>query len=83
MHLISDILLGSISYGLDHREEAVKYALQFGRGLDLELADRFVGLYVNQWTLNYGPAGRKAISEFVNQGGKAGLIPKIEKFDFI
>jgi len=83
MHHISEILRDSIRYGLDHRAEAVKYALQFGRGLDLELADSFVGLYVNQWTLNYGPAGRKAISELLNQGECSGLIPKIEKIDFV
>ena len=83
MYRISEILRDSIRYGLDHREEAVKYALQFGRGLDLELANRFVGLYVNQWTLNYGPAGRKAINEFVNQGEKAGLVPNMKKIDFI
>jgi len=83
MHRISEILLSSISYGLDHRDEAVQYSLKFGRGLELDLADRFIGLYVNQWTLNYGPAGRKAIIEFLNQGGKAGLVPIVENFDFI
>jgi 5,8-dihydroxy-2-naphthoate synthase len=83
MKQISDILRQSIQYGLDHREEAVKYALQFGRGLDLELADRFVGLYVNQWTINYGLAGRTAIEYFLAQGFRKGYIPKSENLDFI
>ena len=83
MYRIGEILRDSIRYGLDHRDEAVEYALHFGRGLNRELADRFVGLYVNQWTLNYGPRGRNAISAFFNQAAKAGLIPHVKKLDFM
>ncbi len=62
MQEVTDILKQSIQFSLDHRKEAVDYALQFGRDLDRNLADRFVGMYVNQWTLDYGPRGREAIS---------------------
>jgi len=83
MFRISEILRDSIRYGLHHRQEAVEYALRFGRGLNRELADRFVGLYVNQWTLNYGPKGRNAIATFFQQAVKAGFIPHLEKLDFV
>src|ERR1051325_4193503 len=61
MQEVTDILKRSIQYSLDHRKEAVEYALQFGRDLNRELADRFVGMYVNHWTLDYGELGRQAI----------------------
>jgi 1,4-dihydroxy-6-naphthoate synthase len=65
----------SISYALDHREEALNYALQFARDMDPHLADRFVGMYVNRWTINYGEAGRRAVRELLQRGAAAGLIP--------
>ncbi len=70
-------LLGeSIRWGLDHRGEALDYALGFGRGLDPQQADRFVGMYVNDWTLDFGPRGRQAVAELLARGHAAGVIPK-------
>jgi 1,4-dihydroxy-6-naphthoate synthase len=80
---VTDILKRSIRYSLDHREQAVKYALRFGRDLDEELADRFVGMYVNDWTLDYGPKGREAISRLLQKGAEAGLVPHVKKLEFI
>jgi len=80
---ITDILKQSIQYSLGHRDEAVEYALQFGRDLDRSLADRFVGMYVNQWTLDYGPRGRAAISRLLEEGARAGLIPPTEEIQYI
>ncbi len=65
----------SINYALEHREEALNYALQFAREMDPELADRFVGMYVNRWTLSYGEVGRQAVRELLARGAAAGLIP--------
>jgi 1,4-dihydroxy-6-naphthoate synthase len=71
-------LLGeSIRYGLDHRREALDYALGFGRGLDRAKADRFVGMYVNDWTLDFGPRGRHAVAELLRRGHAAGVIPRL------
>jgi 1,4-dihydroxy-6-naphthoate synthase len=64
----------SIEYALEHREEALNYALQFAHDMEPELADRFVGMYVNKWTLSYGDAGRRAVRELLNRGAAAGLI---------
>jgi 1,4-dihydroxy-6-naphthoate synthase len=80
---IAAILRASIQYGLDHRAEAVRYALQFGRGLDQPLADRFVGMYVNEWTLDYGDRGRAAVRRLLQDGAAAGLVPEIEAIDFV
>jgi len=80
---VTDILKQSIQYSLDHRAPAVEYALQFGRDLDQKLADQFVGMYVNQWTLDYGPRGREAISLLLKRGAQAGLVPDIGEIDYI
>ena len=80
---ISAILKASIQYGLAHRAEAVAYALQFGRDLNRDQADEFVGMYVNEWTVDYGPVGRRAVQEFLNQGHQAGITPKVERLDFV
>lgn len=80
---VTDILKQSIQYSLDHRAPAVEYALQYGRDLDRNLADRFVGMYVNDWTLDYGPRGREAISRLLREGASAGLVPAIGDIDFI
>ncbi len=82
MGAITRLIRASIQYGLDHRVEAVKYALQFGRGLDEPLADRFVGMYVNEWTLDYGPRGREAVRRLLAEGAAAGLVPEVAKIDF-
>jgi 1,4-dihydroxy-6-naphthoate synthase len=80
---ITSIIQRSIRYGLEHREEAVQYALQFGRGLDTALADRFVGMYVNEWTLDYGPRGRAAVRRLLAEGAAAGLVPEVPRLDFV
>jgi 1,4-dihydroxy-6-naphthoate synthase len=64
----------SIAYALEHREEALNYALQFAHEMEPELADRFVGMYVNKWTVSYGEAGRRAVRELLSRGAAAGLI---------
>ncbi|HEV8120613.1 MAG TPA: MqnA/MqnD/SBP family protein [Candidatus Polarisedimenticolia bacterium] len=69
------LLHDSIAYGLAHRDEALTYALEFGRGLARPLADRFVGMYVNEFTLDYGDTGRRAVAAFLERGAAAGLIP--------
>jgi len=70
-------LLGqSIRYGMEHRQEALDYALGFGRGLDRAKADRFVRMYVNQWTLEFGSRGRQAVTELLARGHAAGVIPR-------
>ena len=70
-------------YALDHRDEALAYAMQFARDLDTQLADRFVGMYVNDRTLDYGPDGREAIRRLLDMGHKAGIIPNEPKPEFI
>jgi 1,4-dihydroxy-6-naphthoate synthase len=80
---VTDILKHSIRYSLDHRPQAVEYALQFGRDLDRKLADEFVGMYVNHWTLDYGPRGREAISRLLREGAEAGLVPAIGPIEYI
>ncbi len=77
MQEVTDILKQSIQYSLDHRPEAVEYALQYGRDLDRELADRFVGMYVNHWTIDYGDRGKEAIDRLLAEGAAAGLVPKV------
>jgi 1,4-dihydroxy-6-naphthoate synthase len=83
MQEITDILKTSIQYSLDHRAKAVEYALQFGRDLDRQLADQFVGMYVNHWTLDYGPKGREAITRLLKEGAKAGLVPDAGEIEYI
>ena len=70
------LLKESIVFGLEHRQEALDYALGFGRGLDRAKADQFVGMYVNDWTLDFGPRGRQAVTELLARGHAAGVIPK-------
>ena len=72
---VNRLLRESIRYGLGHRREALDYALGFGRGLDRQQADRFVGMYVNDWTLDFGPRGREAVAELLSRGHAAGVIP--------
>jgi 1,4-dihydroxy-6-naphthoate synthase len=79
---ISRLLRESIRYALDHRAEALDYALQYGRDLDRTLADRFVGMYVNDWTLDYGPRGREAVRRLLAEGHRAGVIPEPVHVEF-
>ncbi len=81
--LVSDILTDSIRYSLDHRAEAVQHALQFARDMGRDLADRFVGMYVNHWTLDYGERGREAIRRFLGQAFEHGLIPHRQELEFV
>ncbi len=73
---IHRLLKQSIEYGLEHREEALSYALGFGRGLQRDKADRFVEMYVNQWTLDFGPRGREAVARLLEMGYQSGVLPK-------
>ena len=72
---IARLLRESIVYALEHREEALNYALKYARDLDPALADQFVGMYVNQWTVDYGDRGRAAVRLLLQRGAEAGLIP--------
>lgn len=80
---ITRLLQESIRYALEHREEALEYALGFARGLHRSLADRFVGMYVNHWTLDLGERGRQAIAELLERGYSAGIIPKRIQPEFV
>ena len=79
---LSRLLHDSIAYGLDHRAEAVDYAMQFGRGLDRGRTDKFVGMYVNELTLDYGDRGRTAVSRLLGDAQAAGLLPKPVTVEF-
>ena len=82
MSSVGSALRESIQYALDHREEALAYAMQFARDLDTQLADRFVGMYVNERTLDYGPDGREAVRRLLDMGHAAGIIPQESRVDF-
>ena len=80
--ILSRLLHDSIAYGLDHRQEAVDYSMQFGRGLDRDRTDRFVGMYVNNLTLDYGERGRAAVHRLLDDAQAAGLLPKRVQVEF-
>jgi len=80
---ISAILRESIAYGLAHRAPAVTHSMPLARGMDEALADKFIGMYVNDLTLDYGDRGRRAISEFLRRGALAGIIPAEPKIEFV
>jgi 1,4-dihydroxy-6-naphthoate synthase len=80
---ISGILTASIQYSLDHRPEAVQHALQYARDMGRDLADKFVGMYVNHWTLDYGDRGRESIRRFLGQAFERGLIPHRQDLEFV
>ena len=80
---ISRHLRDSIAYGLDHRVGALDHAMQYARGLDRSMADTFVGMYVNDWTLDYGDRGRKAVRLFLERGVDAGLVTKPVTVEFV
>jgi len=79
----SRMLRDSIAYGLEHRTDALVHAESYGRGLDRAQTDEFVGMYVNQRTLDYGPEGRKAVQLFLDRGYEAGVIPHRVTVDFV
>ncbi len=83
MASVSNALRESIQYALDHREEALSYAMQFARDLDTQLADKFIGMYVNERTLDYGADGREAVRRLLDMGHTAGIIPTPARVDFV
>jgi 1,4-dihydroxy-6-naphthoate synthase len=80
---ISNILRLSIAYGLEHRARAVTHSMAHARGLDIPLADRFIGMYVNELTLDYGEKGRAAVNRFLSEAAEQRLIPPINALDFV
>ena len=80
---VSRVLTASIQFSLDHRAEAVQHALQFARDMGRDLADKFVGMYVNHWTLDYGDKGRESIRRFLGQAFERGLIPHRQELEFV
>lgn len=83
MREINRLLKESIRYGLAQRQPAIDYALQFGRGLDRQKADKFVGMYVNDWTLDFGERGQRAVAELLARGHAAGVIPQLVLPEFV
>lgn len=83
MRAVSRILRQSIAYALDHRDEALDYALAYGRGLNRSQADRFVGMYVNRRTLDYGDDGRRAVKLFLARAAEAGIISGTIEPEFV
>lgn len=77
------LLKESIQYGLDHRNDALDYALKFARGLDRKTADDFVGMYVNDWTLDFGPRGRESVARLLEDGYKCGALKKLVIPEFV
>jgi 1,4-dihydroxy-6-naphthoate synthase len=80
---VARLIKASIQYALDHREEALAYALNYARDLPREQADRFVSMYVNEWTVDYGEAGREAVWTLLTRGHEAGVIPRKVKVEFV
>jgi len=80
---ITDVLGRSIAYGLEHRREAVEHSLQYARDMGCELADQFVGMYVNHWTLDYGEVGRRAVRELLRRGHEIGMLPCVDNIEFV
>jgi 1,4-dihydroxy-6-naphthoate synthase len=81
--IVSDVLTASIQFSLDHRVEAVRHALQYARDMGHDLADRFVGMYVNHWTLDYGERGRETIRRFLRRAHERRLIPRAPELEFV
>jgi len=80
---VTAILQRSIEYSLEHRAEAVAHALQYARDMGTDLADRFVGMYVNEWTVDYGDTGRDAVRRLLRRGSEAGFVPAVDQVDFV
>ena len=81
--IVSDILTASIQFSLDHRAEAVQHALRYARDMGRDLADKFVGMYVNHWTLDYGERGRESIRRFLGRAFESKLIPHRQELEFV
>jgi 1,4-dihydroxy-6-naphthoate synthase len=80
---ICRILYNSIRHALSHRDEAIAYALNYARDMGTDLADRFVGMYVNDYTLDYGPTGRRAVQQLLSEAAAAGITPPVGQVDFV
>jgi 1,4-dihydroxy-6-naphthoate synthase len=80
---VSDILTASIQFSLDHRPEAVAHSMRWARDMGMDLADKFVGMYVNHWTLDYGDRGRDSILRFLSRGHAMGIVPKVAGLEFV
>jgi len=80
---INTIMKESIRYGLDHRRAAVDHSMAHARGMEVPLADEFIGMYVNDYTLDYGENGRAAIREFLGRAADQGLVPRLDKLEFV
>ena len=80
---IAKTIRNSVAYGLEHREEALNYAMQFAREMNMELADAFIGMYVNKWTLSYGERGKQAVKELIVRGTHAGLLAGPPTVEFL
>lgn len=80
---IAKTIKDSVEYGLEHREEALNYAMQFARDMETEVADKFVGMYVNRWTLGYGERGKQAVRTLIERGTAAGLLPGPPEIEFL
>jgi 1,4-dihydroxy-6-naphthoate synthase len=80
---VPELMRASIQYGLNHREEALLYAMQFARGLDTPTADQFVSMYVNDWTLDYGERGRRAVQSLLDRGFEKGILPRQVTAEFV
>ena len=80
---IARVIRDSVSYALEHRDAALNYAMQFARDMDPVLADKFIGMYVNKWTLDYGEQGRRAVREFLSRGAAIGLVPSSFEVEFL
>ena len=83
MREVSRLIRASIRYALEHRQEALAYALKYARDMDVTLADKFVGMYVNDWTLDYGDRGREAIRTLLAEAHRAGVIPNPVAVEFV
>ncbi len=80
---IAKTIKESVEYGLEHREEALNYAMQFARDMETDIADKFVGMYVNRWTLGYGERGKQAVRALIERGTAAGLLPGPPDVEFL
>ena len=80
---VARVIRESVGYALEHREAALDYAMQFARDMDPMLADKFIGMYVNRWTLDYGEEGRRAVRELLARGAAVGLVPSSFKVEFL
>jgi 1,4-dihydroxy-6-naphthoate synthase len=83
LHDVSAVLLDSIQTGLANREEAMRYAMRFGRGINAKTADRFVEMYVNELTCDYGDEGRNAVAELLRRGDAIGAFPEPVRLDYV